>query len=67
VFSISWRGKGDSNVNLFPKPAEIDSTACEVKFDTGIPGPTISLTDTGTWVGDIKSSDNVPDDDTTSP
>jgi hypothetical protein len=37
-----------------------------VGFDTGILGRTISLTDGGTLVGDVKSSGNALDDDTKS-
>jgi hypothetical protein len=45
---------------------EVDSTACEVEFDAGILGQTISLTDAGTWVGDVNSNDNASNDDATS-
>jgi hypothetical protein len=63
VFSISRRAKAGFNLNFFSRLAEIDRTACEVEFATGILGRTISLTDAGTWV--VSYSDNAPDDDIT--
>ncbi|KAH8594848.1 hypothetical protein B0O99DRAFT_594903 [Bisporella sp. PMI_857] len=43
--------------------ADIDSTACEVEYTKGVTQQTITLNNAEIWVGDVKSSDSAPNDD----